>query len=46
MTAVMDDDEVAGRQRGQREYEYNNLIVVDFVREKRALNNTMSGCYG
>jgi hypothetical protein len=43
MAAVMDDDEVAGRQRGQREDECNNRIVVDCVWGKWALNNTMSG---
>jgi hypothetical protein len=43
MAALMDDDEVAGRQRGQIEDECNNQIVVDCVRGKRALNNTMSG---
>ncbi len=42
MVAVMDDDEIAGRQGGQREDECNNQIVVDCVRGKWALNNTMS----
>ncbi len=43
MTTVMDDDEVVGRQRGQREDDCNNRIVVDCVRGERALNNRMSG---
>jgi hypothetical protein len=43
MAAVMDDDEVAGRQGGQRYNECNNQIMVDCVRGKHALNNTMSG---
>ncbi len=45
MAAVMDDDEMAKRQVGQREDECNNQIVVDCVRGERALNNTMSGAY-
>ncbi len=43
MAAVMDDDEVAGRQQGQREDECNNQILVDCVRGERALNNMTSG---
>jgi hypothetical protein len=43
MAAVMDEDKMAGRQRGQREDECNNQIVVDCVRGERALNNTMHG---
>ncbi len=43
MAAVMDDDEVVGRQLGQREDKCNSQIVVDCVRGKWALNNTMSG---
>jgi hypothetical protein len=39
MAAVMDDDEVAGRQRGQREDECNNQIIVDCVWGKQGLNN-------
>ncbi len=46
MTAVMDDNKVAGRQRGQIEDECNNQIVVDCVWGKQALNNTMSGGNG
>ncbi len=47
MAAVMDDDKVAGKQRGKREDECNNQIVVDCVRVgKRALNNMMSGGNG
>jgi hypothetical protein len=43
MAAVMDDDEVAGRQQGQKEDECNNQIVVNCVMGERALNNMMSG---
>jgi hypothetical protein len=43
MAAVMDNDEVAGRQLGQREDECNNRIMVDCVRGERVFNNTMSG---
>jgi hypothetical protein len=43
MAAVMDDNEVAGRWRGQIEDECNNQIVVDCVWGQQALNNTMSG---
>jgi hypothetical protein len=32
MAGVMDDNEVAGRQWGQREDECNNQIMVDCVR--------------
>jgi hypothetical protein len=46
MAAVMNDDEVAGRHQGQREDECNNQIMVDCVRGKQALNNTMSGSDG
>jgi hypothetical protein len=43
MAAVMDDDEVVGRQQGQREDEYSNQMVVDCMRDKGALNDTLSG---
>ncbi len=46
MATVVDDEEVVGRQRGQREDECNNQIVVDSVRGKLVLNNTMSGGNG
>jgi hypothetical protein len=46
MATVVDEDEVVGRQRGQREDECNNQVMVDCVRGKRALNNTMSGGNG
>jgi hypothetical protein len=46
MAAVMDGNEVAGRQWGQIEDECNNQIVVNCVRGKRAMNNMMSGGNG
>jgi hypothetical protein len=47
MAAMMDDNEVAARRQGQREYECNKqIIVVDCARGKQMLNNTISGDNG
>jgi hypothetical protein len=46
MAAVMDDDEVMGRQRGQTEDECNNQIVLDCVRGEWAMNNNEWGQWG
>jgi hypothetical protein len=46
MAAVIDDNEVAEKWRGQREDECNNQIMIDCVRGKWALNNMTSGSDG
>jgi hypothetical protein len=43
MAAVIDDDEVAARQQGQREDECNKQLVVYCVRGKQGLNDMTSG---
>ncbi len=40
---ALDNNEVAARQRGQREDECNNQIVLDHLGGKRALDNTTRG---
>ncbi len=41
--ATLDNNEVAVRQRGQREDECNNQTVLDYLGGKRALDNTRRG---
>ena len=41
--AALDNNEVAVRQRGQREDECNNQIVLDYLGGKRALDNMTRG---
>ena len=41
--AALDNNEVAVRQRGQREDEYNNQIVLEYLGGKWALDNMTRG---
>ncbi len=44
MAAALDNNEVAAKQRGQREDECNNQI--NYARGERALDKTTRGCGG